>query len=88
MGHFAQDKIFYFPLLNNFNNENVIIEILGDWTQGNEVIGIDNIYIGNIKIMYELIKKFNFELDDILSKNNDTINQEKLVFRINSILFD
>lgn len=41
----GKDKIFYFPLLNKFNNENVIIEILGDWTQGNEVIGIDNIYI-------------------------------------------
>ena len=41
----GKDKIFYFPLLNNFNNEYVIIEILGDWTRGNEVIGIDNIYI-------------------------------------------
>lgn len=41
----GKDKIFYFPILNKFKNENVIIEILGDWTRGNEVIGIDNIYI-------------------------------------------
>jgi hypothetical protein len=53
-----------------------------------EVNGIDNIYIGNIKTMHKLIKKFCFELDDILSKNSDTIHQERLVYRLNSILFD
>ena len=50
--------------------------------------GIDNIYIGNINTMYKLINKFFNELDDILIKNNDTINQEKLVYRINSNLFN
>jgi F0F1-type ATP synthase delta subunit len=50
--------------------------------------GIDNIYIGNILTMYKLTKKFFYELDDILSKNNDTIHQEFLVYRINSSLFN
>ena len=50
--------------------------------------GIDNIYIGNINTMHKLIKYFFMELDDILSIHNDTINQEKLVYRINSIMFD
>ena len=50
--------------------------------------GIDNIYIGNISTMYKLIKVFYYELDSILTKNNDTMHQERLVYRINSILFD
>jgi len=92
-----------FDLLNNsnsiFNNKTYVLNFVKKNKQvvsftkntflfRNETNGIDNIYIGNIETMYKLIKKFNFELDDILSKNNDTINQEKLVFRINSILFE
>ena len=50
--------------------------------------GIDNIYIGNINTMYKLINKFVYELDDIISKNKDVLNQEILVYRINSQLFD
>jgi hypothetical protein len=50
--------------------------------------GIDNIYIGNIDTLHKLIYKFYYDLDDILSKNNDTINQEFLVYRINSLLFN
>jgi len=50
--------------------------------------GIDNIYIGNIKTMYKLINKVFYELDDILIENNDVKNQERLVYRINNILFD
>jgi len=49
--------------------------------------GIDNIYIGNIDTMYKLSYKFYYDLDDILSKNKDTIHQEFLVYRINSLLF-
>ncbi len=49
--------------------------------------GIDNIYIGNVKTMYKLVNKFFYELDDILNKNNNTIHQEMLVYRINSVLF-
>jgi hypothetical protein len=50
--------------------------------------GIDNIYIGNINMMYKLIDKFFYELDDILIKNNNIFCHEILVYRINSILFD
>lgn len=50
--------------------------------------GIDNIYIGNINTMYKLISLFFYELDDILNKNNDTMHQEKLVYRINAKLFE
>ena len=50
--------------------------------------GIDNIYIGNINTLYKLISKFFYELDDILIKDNDTKYQERLVYRINNILFD
>lgn len=49
--------------------------------------GIDNIYIGDINTLYKLTNKFFYELDDILMKQNDTINQERLVYRINDILF-
>ena len=53
-----------------------------------EVDGIDNIYIGNINTMYKLTHYFFYELDDILSKNTDTIHQERLVYRINNQMFD
>ena len=49
--------------------------------------GIDNIYIGNIVTMYKLTNKFFYELDDILIKNPHMVNQERLVYRINDILF-
>lgn len=49
--------------------------------------GIDNIYIGNLNTMYKLMCIFNYNLDEILSKNNDTIHQERLVFRINKMIF-
>lgn len=50
--------------------------------------GVDNVYIGNIKTMFTLINHFFYELDDILTKNNNTIHQEFLVYRINATLFD
>ena len=50
--------------------------------------GIDNIYIGNVNTMYKLTNHFFYDLDDILIKNNDIVNQEKLVYRINNILFN
>ena len=52
-----------------------------------EINGIDNIYVGNIDTMYSLTHKFFYELDDILCKNNDTICQERLVYRINEDIF-
>ena len=53
-----------------------------------ECHGIDNIYIGNIKTMYTLIRHFFYELDNILIENNDIIHQEKMVYRMNNQLFD
>jgi hypothetical protein len=50
--------------------------------------GCDNLYIGNINTMYKLSYSFFYELDNILSKNNDTIHQEFLVYRINNELFN
>ena len=50
--------------------------------------GIDNIYIGNVCTMYKLCNIFFNDLDNILLKNNDTVNQEHLVYRINSYLFN
>ena len=53
-----------------------------------EQYGNDNIYMGNINTMHKLTTKFFYELDDILNKNSEVKNQEKLVYRINSLIFD
>jgi hypothetical protein len=83
---------------NNFDKESIVDFIKNNskiiFTKNNFLFndehhnGIDNIYIGNINTMYKLINKFFYELDDILIKHNDTIYQERLVYRINNILFD
>jgi len=51
-----------------------------------EFKGIDNIYIGNIKSMYNLIFFFHKYLDLILKKYKDTLHQEFFVYRINNKL--
>ena len=51
-------------------------------------VGCDNVYIGNIKTMYTLIKHFFYELDDIITVSENTIHQELLVYRMNNFLFD
>lgn len=76
-------------LIFNFINNNSQIKFTKNvFLFDHECFGIDNIYIGNIYTMHKLTHIFYSELDDILSKNTDTINQEKLVYRINSKLFD
>ena len=92
---------FRFDILNNSNNfdEETIVNFIKNNSKiiftkniflfNNEHHnGIDNIYIGNINTMHKLINKFFYELDDILIKNHDTVHQERLVYRINTILFD
>ena len=89
-----------FDLFSNSNNfdKNLIIDFIKKnneikFTKNNflfdyEANGIDNIYIGNINTMYKLTNKFFYELDDILCKNNNTRNQERLVYRINEQIFN
>ena len=91
---------FRFDLLNNsnhFNNEDLINLIKNNietkftknvFLFNYESNGVDNFYVGNIKTMRKITNTFCYDLDDILSKHNDTIHQERLVYRINSILFD
>jgi hypothetical protein len=80
------DKTHIINLIKNNSEINFIKNIF--LFSDEKHFGIDNIYIGNINTMYKLINKFFYELDDILSKNSDTIHQEMLVYRINSVLFD
>ena len=89
-----------FDLFSNSNNfdKNLIIDFIKKNNEINftknqflfdyEANGIDNIYIGNINTMYKLTNKFFYELDDILCKNNNTRNQERLVYRINEQIFN
>lgn len=90
-----------FDILNNSNNfsETNIVDFINNnknnyFTKNiflfndERHYGIDNIYIGNINTMYKLSSMFFYFLDNILKKNNDTIHQEFLVYRLNSSLFD
>jgi hypothetical protein len=91
---------FRFDVFNNSNNfdKELIMNFIKDNSKTNfskniflfnyEKNGIDNLYIGNINTMYKLTNTFFYELDDILSKNNDTTHQERLVYRINRQLFN
>jgi hypothetical protein len=89
-----------FDLFSNSNNfdKNLIIDFIkknneikftkNEFLFDYEANGIDNIYIGNIATMYKLTNNFFYELDDILCKNNNTRNQERLVYRINDQIFN
>ena len=89
-----------FDILDNSNsvNEKLIIEFIktnsdsefarNKFIADSEKEGIDNIYIGNVKTMHKLINEFFNNLDDILLNNNSVKHPEKLVYRINSELFD
>lgn len=63
---------------NNVFKKNKFIK---DYNDG----GIDNIYIGSIKTMYELIWQFHHILDSIVESSN--VGQEKTVFEKNELLF-
>ena len=79
---FEKDKIYTF-IKNNKNHTFTKNIFMFDY----ECNGIDNIYIGNTYTMYKLANTFYYNLDDILSKNTNTIHQERLVYRINLLLF-
>jgi hypothetical protein len=87
-----------FDLLNNsnsFNKDDMVSFIRSHhqsklsrnvFTRDEEYCGCDNIYIGSINTIYALTHKFFYSLDEILDKNRDTCNQEKLVHRISKQL--
>jgi hypothetical protein len=81
--NFNEDKILDF-IKNNSNKQFTKNTFLYD----TETNGIDNLYMGNIHTMYVLARHFVYNLDEILIKHNDTIHQERLVFRLNNILFE
>jgi len=77
---FTVHSIIKFIINNNTKNKNTFLF-------EDETCGIDNIYMGTIETMYILSHKFHYNLDAILQKHNNVVNQEKLVFRINKELF-
>jgi hypothetical protein len=89
-----------FDILNNSNslNEEQIImfikknghmeHIKNVFIFEKEKNGVDNIYAGNVQTMHKLSDRFYNNLDEILTKNKDTVHAEYLVFRINNQLFN
>lgn len=79
---FTNSNGFPFNIITNFvkrtpdSSRNIFIN-------NYEFLGVDNIYIGNINTMVNLIYHFYYNLDDILKKHN-VGNQEFLVFRENN----
>lgn len=49
--------------------------------------GIDNLFIGNLFTQHKLISNFHYNLDNLVKQLPHTINQERLVFYLNEILF-
>lgn len=49
---------------------------------------IDNIYLSTVSMNYEIAKKFHFELDDIMERNPDVVNQEVLLLYVCRELFN
>ena len=67
----TETEIFEF-INNNLDTKNI------KFLQNDEA-GLDNLYIGPSNKIQSLIKKFHFELDEILNSNEDVIHQEFLV---------
>ena len=65
--------------LRTIITKNIFIKDV-EWT------GIDNIYLGNIETMKKLSDIFYYKLDDIIKRNVDNVNPERLVFRISNTL--
>jgi hypothetical protein len=65
--------------LGSIFTKNIFIKDV-EWT------GIDNIYLGNIETMKKLSDIFYYKLDDIIKRDDDNVNPERLVFRISNTL--
>ena len=87
-----------FDVLNNSNNfdNNTIVNFINKnihnfitsntFMQNKEFCGIDNIYLGTISSMYDLIHIFYHNLDDILLHYNNCYSQEFLVWYIQEFI--
>lgn len=88
-----------FDIFNNSNkiNESVLFNVLRKYKhikfQKNMFInnlpvkGVDNVIVGNINTQYKLIQSFHFNLDNLIIKLPKTVNQEKLVYYLNELIF-
>jgi hypothetical protein len=75
--------------INNFDKNKFLINLNNNTKHGiNQVRGIDNFYIGNVKTMHVLISHFYNNLDDILLKYPNNKCQEYLVYLENNYIFD
>jgi len=72
----------------NFVNKNLHSTINKNvFIRDTEYTGIDNIYIGNIHTIHTLSHHFHYNLDQIIEFHHPIINQERMIFRENDILF-
>lgn len=71
----------------NFIKENNKLIFTKNVFLKNRIMGVDNIYIGNIIIMYKLTHTFFYRLDDIIRKHRNIVCQEQLVCIINDKIF-
>jgi hypothetical protein len=79
----TESEILYFIT----KNKNLTKPIYKNIFIHDRIIGVDNIYIGNIHTMFPLIQHFFMNLDSILTKYTNFFNQEKLILYVNHELF-
>lgn len=81
-------------ILNNHLDEPAIIRFIHNnlntskiqFINGNNTVGVDNLYVGSVKNVKALIEQFHFELDYIISLYPDVQNQECLVPKISNLI--
>ena len=78
---FSNSNSFNMMSLLYFINKNKTIFKKNIFVSEKEMLGIDNIYIGNFNTMFNLIYHFHYNLDFIAMTN--VVSQEFLVFREN-----
>ena len=84
----------YFGIIQkNGVNEKKIIQFIKDNLNVKDIrfikyetAGTDNLYIGKYNKMKTLIKKFHFELDDVLKLDKEIVHQEILVNLVAKII--
>ena len=61
------------------NTTKVSVKFPEEIIRGNNLkLGVDNIYIGSLENIYNLLNYLNYNLDELLEKNTDVIHQEHL----------